>query len=164
MFTLASGVYTDHTISQKNGIHEWTPFRDVLLNEIMRHEGNTSQQVCVVCMADLDTPVRCTECFSIDCYCIECICDAHKSNPLHIVEVSIVFARSLQLPTSDRTCIIELERMLLDSYITICHQRRLHIHAQPHRHDLSCAVLIFEHNHSHLIIRDTTCSRELLWV
>lgn len=77
---------------QTNGVHEWTPFHDVLLNEILRHEGLLPNRCCSKCARTLDRPVRCTECFHVSYMCVGCICDSHRVNPLHFVEVCMSYS------------------------------------------------------------------------
>ena len=76
---------------QKNGVHEWSPFMNVLLNEILWHKGLpfTPPTQCVLCELEIETPIRCMECFDTEhsIFCLYCVCQLHVVNPFHIVKV-----------------------------------------------------------------------------
>ena len=63
----------------------WMPFRDVYLDELLRHDGS-QQLICVRCN-NADATYKCQDCFGPLVFCHQCVLTEHACLPLHRIEV-----------------------------------------------------------------------------
>jgi hypothetical protein len=69
-------------------------YRDVLLKEMMRHDGLKSivlaedgeYPICAQCEKD-DGSLRCNDCMDAGMYCSDCMAKRHAKLPLHVLKV-----------------------------------------------------------------------------
>ncbi|EIM79073.1 uncharacterized protein STEHIDRAFT_69945, partial [Stereum hirsutum FP-91666 SS1] len=62
--------------------------RNILLDEVLRHEGLAGQHplsFCASCQLEAGT-LRCEDCVSSHLYCDSCVCENHKTAPLHRIK------------------------------------------------------------------------------
>jgi len=74
---------------QKN-LTDWMPFRDLFLDELLRHDGRrdcVESDACYACGQEVGT-IKCCDCFCRRLRCRQCVVDGHKELPLHRIEVS----------------------------------------------------------------------------
>lgn len=80
--------------TQDEPLREWRLHRDEYLAEFLRLEGrgDYTEDYCTSCPvgSQAATPkYRCRDCFSMRLVCTDCCRDAHKENPLHVIEVRV---------------------------------------------------------------------------
>lgn len=71
----------------------WIDFRDEYMDELMRSEGRAdfAQGNCPGCAAE-NPSFRCKDCTAGPMWCLDCVLLRHNQNPLHRVEVFLVFS------------------------------------------------------------------------
>ncbi|KAI0055075.1 hypothetical protein BV25DRAFT_1816134 [Artomyces pyxidatus] len=89
-----SFVSVNSLLLQKNPLRQWMPFRDVFLDEMLRHDGMREAVVdevhflptCHGCGREGAGILRCTDCAYPHLYCESCIVSVHANLPLHRVQ------------------------------------------------------------------------------
>ncbi|KAH7924727.1 hypothetical protein BV22DRAFT_1129623 [Leucogyrophana mollusca] len=74
--------------TQYNPLRDWLPYRDVYLDELLRHDGRGSTCMDVAC-PDCNNAVgifRCLDCANSQRYCMTCIRERHCFLPFHCLE------------------------------------------------------------------------------
>ena len=73
-------------------MHEWMPYRDKFLDELVRHDGWGDYLECdkFPQCSSMEPPIaKCTECFGGHIVCVACaLCD-HAAHPLHRLHVRV---------------------------------------------------------------------------
>ncbi|KAI0038056.1 hypothetical protein FA95DRAFT_1506105, partial [Auriscalpium vulgare] len=66
-------------------LEDFIPFRDMLLDELIRHEGIGEASNCRKCGIGLGA-MKCVDCVSVQELCEDCIVEMHSAQPLHRVK------------------------------------------------------------------------------
>ncbi|KAJ8489239.1 hypothetical protein ONZ45_g13657 [Pleurotus djamor] len=75
--------------SSDEPLRQWVPFREEYMREILSLERLSSSSAgCARCFQRMEESAtfRCTDCFGEQTMCQKCCCEAHISQPLHLVE------------------------------------------------------------------------------
>lgn len=74
----------------------WLPFRDVFLDEFLRHDGFADHEKrCTTCERSGDHILyKCTQCFGPMIHCKDCLVSSHSRLPLHKILVCLFYGYS----------------------------------------------------------------------
>ncbi|TDL14825.1 hypothetical protein BD410DRAFT_733580, partial [Rickenella mellea] len=70
-------------------IMEWSRFRDIFIDELIRLDGlgwQSSPMVCALPLCGKEGLYRCLDCFNSSVVCSGCMCATHQCHPLHRIE------------------------------------------------------------------------------
>jgi len=68
-------------------MHDWLPFRDAFLQEMLSGEAPSQDKSCSSCQeAKTTTMYRCSDCFHSGLVCLECCLKNHIQHPFHCIQ------------------------------------------------------------------------------